>query len=125
MAAHQLAPDDPRSLNLLALATLRWRGNEGAQTAFDLLQRAHAMATDYLPAIVNMTAIARASGNQELIRSIEAERDARMASAPDWLGIDGPTLPFGFSACAIDRSLALQQAVRIDSPEVFAHALAD
>ena len=125
MAACRIAPDDPRSLNLLALATLRWRGSDGGQTAFELLQRAAAAAPDYLPAIVNLTAIARATDNAPLTRAVEAERDRRLANAPSWFGIDGPTLPFGFDDCAVARSHALQQAVRNDAPQLFAATLTD
>jgi hypothetical protein len=41
----------------------------------------------------------------------------------DWSSIDGPTLPFGFDNSAVERSLALQQAIRTGSPAVFAAAL--
>jgi len=123
MQAHQAAPDDPRSLNLLALATLRWRGNDGGQAAFDLLRRASAVSPHYLPAIVNLTALAESSGNEPLTRTLTTERDRRLASTPDWLGIDGPTFPFGFDNRAVDRSLALQQAIRSNAPQLFAQAL--
>ncbi|MGK0153299.1 MAG: hypothetical protein ACI9SE_000243 [Neolewinella sp.] len=123
VAAYKLAPDDPSALNLMALATLRWRGNEGGQAAFDLLRRALDVSPSYLPAIVNLTAIARASGNQALVTQVEAERDRRLAHTPDWSGIDGPTLPFGFDACAIDRSMALQQAIRSNEPAAYTASL--
>jgi hypothetical protein len=123
VAANKLAPDDPRTLNLLGLATLRWRGNEGGQAAYDLLRRACEAAPDYVPAMVNLVAIARASGDPQLVRNAEAERDRRLASTNDWSGIDGPTLPFGFDNRSIERSLALQEAIRTGSPAAFTKTL--
>ena len=41
----------------------------------------------------------------------------------DWASIDGPMLPFGFDNCTVQRSLALQEAVRTGSPDTFAQTL--
>lgn len=125
LAAHKAAPEDPRGLNLMALATLRWRGNDGGQTAFDLLQRASAIAPDYAPSVVNLTAIAQASGNEQLLRAVVDERNRRLEQSTDWFALDGPVLPFGFDEKSIARSLALQDAVRSGRPKVFADSLAD
>lgn len=123
MAAHRHAPDDPRTLNLLGLATLRWRGCEGGQDAFTLLRTASEASADYLPSVINMAALAAATDNLPLQQAMKAECDRRLANTADWSSIDGPTLPFGFDNCAVERSLALQQAIRTSSPAVFVEAL--
>ncbi len=122
LAAHDLAPDDPRTLNLLGLATLRWRGAEGGDAAWRLWHRAAAAAPGYVPAATNLAAIAAASGDEALQRATRRELDRR-AAGPSWADLDGPTLPFGYAGLAIDRSLALQAAVRTGEPAVFADAL--
>ena len=47
----------------------------------------------------------------------------RCAHPPDWRAVDGPTLPFGYTGVAVDRSLALQHAVREGRVDVFAATL--
>lgn len=123
LAAHDLAPDDPRTLNLLGLATLRWRGAEGGEAAWRLWQRALAAAPDYVPAAANLAAIAAASGDAGLQRAVRGVLAARQDTA-SWTAVDGPTLPLGFGAPAVDRSLALQAAVRAGEPAILARALA-
>ncbi|MFN8824657.1 MAG: hypothetical protein ACK501_06800, partial [Planctomycetota bacterium] len=122
MAAHDLAPDDPRTLNLLGLATLRWRGNEGGEAAWRLWQQAAIADPAYVPAAANLLALAGTTGNDGLIHRARADFERRLAG-PRWRDLDGLVLPFGFSALAVDRSLALQQAVRRDEPQVLAAAL--
>jgi hypothetical protein len=123
LAAHELAPDDPRTLNLLGLATLRWRGAAGADAAWRLWHRALAAAPDYVPAAANLASIAAATGDPSLQRATRAELERRRAHA-HWRSLDGPTLPLGFGDVAIERSLALQAAVRANQPAILAHALA-
>ena len=123
LAANELAPDDPRTLNLLGLATLRWRGAEGGEAAWRLWSRALEASPSYAPAAVNLSAIAAATGDGALHAAVRAERDRRLDGA-DWQDVDGPTLPMGFDACAIERSLALQAAVRAGKPDAFARSLA-
>lgn len=122
LAAHELAPDDPRTLNLLGLATLRWRGAAGGDAAWHLWRRAAEIAPGYLPAAVNLAALAAAGNDDGLSRATRAEVDRRAATAA-WADVDGPTLPLGFAAGAIDRSLALQAAVRGGDAATFARAL--
>jgi len=124
LAANQLAPDDPRTLNLLGLASLRWRGAEGGEAAWSLWQRALQASPSYAPAAVNMAAIAAATGDEALQRAVRDERNRRLLDVT-WADVDGPTLPLGFDACAIDRSLALQTAVRSGAPQTFASSLVD
>ncbi len=119
IAAHDLAPDDPRTLNLLGLATLRWRGNEGGEAAWRLWHRALAAAPHYVPAAANLAALAAATTDTRLQREARAELQRR-ASTSDWIDLDGPVLPFGYHPRAIDRSLALQTAVRTGDPAAFA-----
>ncbi|MCK5940855.1 MAG: glycosyltransferase family 1 protein, partial [Planctomycetes bacterium] len=119
MAAVRDAPNDPRALNLLALATLRWRGADGGPDAFALWQRALAACPIYLPAAVNLATLAKAADDAGLRRATEAERDRRLGAATTWESIDGPMLPFGFDAATIDRSLALQTAIHQGSPTTF------
>lgn len=122
LAAHHLAPDDPRTLNLLAMATLKWRGGEGGDAAWRLWQRAAAIDPTYLPAATNLAALALAAGDGNLQRAARREVDRR-ATATTWASLDGPTLPLGYAELAIDRSLALQAAVRAGEPQLFAGAL--
>ncbi|MCR9244896.1 MAG: glycosyltransferase [bacterium] len=124
LAANQLAPDDPRTLNLLALATLRWRGSDGGGTAWKLLHRALEISPSYVPAATNLAALASATQDHHLLGRVQCEVDRRI-EGPDWRDLDGPTLPFGYAERAIDRSLALQSAVREGDPGLFAATLAD
>ena len=103
--------------------TLRWRGGEGGAAAWRLWQRAVNLAPGYLPAATNLAAVAAASGDQQLQRAVRELLDARQ-HATDWAALDGPTLPLGFADVAIDRSLALQAAVRADQPSLLARELA-
>lgn len=123
LAAHHLAPDDPRTLNLLGLASLRWRGKEAGEAAWNLWQRAAAMAPDYVPAAANLATIAAATGDARLHERTLHDLGRRLQK-PAWSDLDGPTLPLGFADVAIDRSLALQAAVRAGEPATFARALA-
>lgn len=123
LAAHDLAPDDPRTLNLLGLATLRWRGAEGADAAWRLWHRAAAMATGYVPAVANLASVAATACDLRLQQLTQRELERRLHE-PGWADLDGPTLPLGFPAPAVERSLALQAAVRAGDPRVFARALA-
>ncbi|HEX5051635.1 MAG TPA: glycosyltransferase [Planctomycetota bacterium] len=123
LAAHDLNPRDPRTLNLLGMATLRWRGAQGGEAAWRLWQRAAEAAPGYLPAATNLAAIAAATGDPALQQAARRELERRSA-AVRWADLDGPTLPFGPCELAIDRSLALQAAVRAGEPAVFASTLA-
>lgn len=124
LAAHELARDDVRTLNLLGLATLRWRGGDGGDAAWKLWHRAATADRHYVPAAVNLAAIAAASGDQRLQQATAAELARRAGAAATWRALDGPTLPLGYAATAIDRSLALQAAVRQGEAPVFARELA-
>ena len=123
LAAHDRAPDDPRTVNLLGVATLRWRGVEAADAAWRLFHRAATMAGGYVPAVVNLAAIAAASTDLALQQRVQKELDRRLHE-PAWADLDGAMLPLGVGAAAIDRSLALQAAVRGADPRVFARVLA-
>lgn len=122
LAANYLAPDDPRTLNMLALATLRWRGADGGETAWQLWRRAIAISPTYLPAAANLAALATATNDARLVSAVQCEVEKRAATM-SWDDLDGPTLPFGYVERAIDRSLALQSAVREDDPSLFAATL--
>jgi hypothetical protein len=123
LAAHDLAPHDPRTLNLLGLASLRWRGADAADAAWKLWQRAVAIDPGYVPAAVNLAAVAATTGDVVLQRHARDLVQSGLRD-PSWAALDGPMLPFGFSRDAIDRSLALQHAVRSGSPTPFARELA-
>lgn len=123
LAAHDLAPEDPRTLNLMGLATLRWRGGEAGDAAWRLWQRALAMDAHYVPAAANLAAIADATGDAGLRRATRAELGRRLAGS-DWANLDGPLLPFGFTAPTVARSLALQAAIRAGEPAILAEQLA-
>ena len=123
MDAARAAPADPRALNALAMATLRWRGGAGAGEAIELFRKAMAYSADYLPAAVNLQQLAEAAGNDALRRTASAARERRLADASSWEAIDGPMLPFGYGVDVVDRSLALQRAVRDGSTAAFVAAL--
>ncbi len=123
LAAHALAPEDPRTLNLLGLAAVRARGNDGAGDAYRLWRRALQLAPRYVPAAANLGALVAGSSDVALVQQVRSLRDGQLTAAT-WADLDGPTLPFGYGALAIDRSLALQAAVRSGDPQPFALALA-
>ncbi len=122
LAAHDLAPSDPRTLNLLGMATLRWRGAAGGDAAWRLWHRAAQLDPHYVPAAVNLASLADATGDPALRAAARRELDRR-AGATAWPDLDGPTLPFGYAELAVDRSLALQHAVRRGDPALFAGSL--
>ncbi len=122
LAAYDLAPDDPRTLNLLGLATLRWRGADGGEAAWRLWQRALVVGPDYVPAAANLATVAAATGDGSLVRGAREELERRLATS-SWSALDGPTLPLGFGGVAVDRSLALQAAIRANEPAVLAREL--
>lgn len=125
VAAHKEAPDDPATLNLLGLAMLRWRGPAGGQDAFNLLRNASQVSDTYLPAVVNMAAIAAATNDPHLQRLVRDECVRRSDNLTNWSNLDGPTLPLGFEAATIDRSLALQHALRTNTPQHLATTLVE
>jgi Flp pilus assembly protein TadD len=102
LAANHLAPNDARTLNLLGLATLRWRGGEGADAAWQLWQRALSMDARHVPAAVNLAAIAGATGDVRVQRATRAELERRLDGAV-WTDLDGPTLPLVFAGAAVRR----------------------
>ena len=117
------APEDPRALNALAMATLRWRGNHGADQALQLLGKALSCSDGYVPAAVNLQHLAEAAADDGLRAAATSACAQRLADASRWEDIDGPMLPFGFGADAVDRSLALQRAVLAGTPATFVEAL--
>jgi hypothetical protein len=122
LAAHDLAPDDARMLNLLGIATLRWRGAAAGDAAWRLWQRATEADPHYVPAARNLATLAATTGDLALMHAASQECRRRLVE-PTWRDLDGPTLPLGFQPTAIDRSLALQSAVRDGSTARFAGVL--
>ena len=82
------------------------------------------VSPSYVPAATNLAALASATNDRDLVGRVRCEVDRR-AARPRWVDLDGPTLPFGYAARAIDRSMALQAAVRTGDPGVFALTLVD
>jgi hypothetical protein len=121
--ACRLLPDEPRALNALAVATLRWRGGAGGEPAFHLLRKACDVAPGYLPARRNLVELLAAAGQDESSLRAMHESHRRAHEAPTWHDVDGPVLPLGFAGPAIERSLVLQAAVREGSPRSFASVL--
>lgn len=122
LRAHRLAPEDPRPLNVLGLATLRWRGSSGAEAAFGMWQRAAALDPGYVPALHNLAELLGAAGDLPRQRTIR-ERIAERLPAAGWSQLHGPLLPLRFCATTIERSLVLQAAVRNDRPQLLAECL--
>ena len=73
LAAQRAAPDDPRSLNVLALASLRLQGNDGAQAAWRLWSRAAEICPTYLPAVTNLVVLAAATPDRNLAAATRGE----------------------------------------------------
>lgn len=123
LQACELLPLDPRPHNLLALATLRWRGGDGAAAALQLWRKACALAPGYLPAAVNTVELLTAARRPDLLTAADAVLAQRLQRAPDWADVDGPAMPLGFHPRAVDRAQAMQQAVRTRDPATLARAL--
>ncbi|MBK8099943.1 MAG: glycosyltransferase [Planctomycetes bacterium] len=124
VAATRALPVDPRPLNTLALANLRWRGSEGADAAHQLWRKAIAIAPAYVPAAANLLELMRATGDPALVRAARDELARRVQDASTFADIDGPLLPLGFSERAIDHATALREAVLAGDPAVFTAAVA-
>lgn len=122
LAAVQAMPEDPRALNLLAIANLRLQGQAGAEAAQRLWSRAATIAPSYLPALANLANLAEAAGHLAAAQPLRA-RLQQLQPHAQWADVDGPTLPLGYSAPAVKRSLALQAAVRNRRSDQFAAAL--
>lgn len=122
LAAHELAPNDPRTLNLLGVASLRWRGAVAGDAAWRMWQRALAADPGYVPALANLAAVAAATNDRTLQRQVSEALTTRAATR-QWSALDGPVLPLAFTDVAIARSLALQAAVRAGEPAILAREL--
>lgn len=120
--AADLAPEDPRALNALALAWLKTAGLGEAQRAADLLARACTVSPSYLPAVRNLVVLCAANGRPDLANGWRSELEERSAEAGDWRDFDGPVLPLGFTREGIALSHALAQAIARDDRELLAHA---
>jgi hypothetical protein len=103
-------------LNVLAVATLHWRGIAGAAAALNLLQRAAANDPDFVPPAWNIAQVLAGSDHCDLQARAAASVRQRAAGARDWRALVGPVLPVGFSAQSVDWSLAVQACVRTGSP---------
>ena len=112
MAAVRLLPDDPRALNVMAVAGLAWRGAGMAQEALALLQRAFAADQDFVPAAFNLARLLKGSDRTDLALAAAAHAQQRAAAATAPTALSGPMLPLGFGAESVDWSRALQQAWR-------------
>lgn len=114
MDACRQRPTDARALNVLALATLRWRGSQGAQQALQLLHRAFAADPCYAPAAANLAHLLAFGDRADLqLAAVEAFA-SRVNSTANPLALAGPVLPFGYTKQSVDWSLALQSAARHD-----------
>lgn len=112
MDAVRAAPQDARALHLLALATLRWRGAAGANEALNLLRRAAAADPAFAPPTLSLAHLLRGSDRPDLQLEAAAAAEARVHAARTANDLAGPTLPFGFSAGAVDWSRGLQHFAR-------------
>lgn len=120
LRAVEMAPADPRPLNALALATLRWRGQEGADQAVQLLRKACVLSPSYLPAARNLVALLEGADREDLARPARADLDRRLSRAPDWWDVDGPLFPVGYTEAALTNARALADALRADDPSLLA-----
>ena len=123
MDAVRAAPDDARALNVLAVATLRWKGVAAARDAVSLLHRACSADAGFAPAAWNLAHVLHGSDRQDLYLKAAEEAQRRATHARDCSQISGPLLPLGYSAQSIDWSRALQHAWRTAKPSATAHLL--
>ena len=123
MDAVRAAPDDARALNVLAVATLRWKGVAAARDAVSLLHRACSADAGFAPSAWNLAHVLHGSDRQDLYLKAAEEAQRRAMHARDCSQISGPLLPLGYSAQSIDWSRALQHAWRTAKPSATAHLL--
>ncbi|MEQ1634162.1 MAG: glycosyltransferase [Planctomycetota bacterium] len=112
MAVVRSAPSDARALNVLALATIRWRGPRAAVDAVALLQRACAADSRLVAPAWNLAQLLQRSDRPDLYIAAVDEALQRAHTANDTDALLGPLLPIGFARAAVDWSHALQRAVR-------------
>ena len=93
MAAVRRAPNDARALNVLAVATLRWRQHAGGQDALALLQRASAADPTFLPPVWNLAQLLQGSDRADLHLAAADEALRRAHSAQNQEALTGPMLP--------------------------------
>ena len=123
--AAQLAPDDPRPHNALALALLRAAPNAHAAEALALLQRAAALSPRYVPSVINLGFLLEALGRPDAARACTVELQRRLAAGPHFADLDGPVLPLGCSERTIAIAHDLREAVLDGSPAGHLAAWAD
>jgi len=122
LQAHQQAPDDPRGLNLLGVASLHSDNSAAANTAARLWQTAAAHSPAYLPAAVNLRTLARAANDRALLRHAETQVERRSAVSA-WQDLDGAVAPIGYDLRSIGRSQALREGVLRNDPQAYAACL--
>lgn len=111
------APDHPRALVALALATLRWRGAAGAAQALPLLQRAVAADPANVAAAQSLAALLGAADRPDLQRAAAEIAARRLAAARGIADVGGPVLPLGFGARSLAWARALQEVARGAPPQ--------
>lgn len=116
MAAVRALPGDARALNTLALATLRWRGVDGATSALQLLQTAADADPSFVPPLCNLAELFAIAQRPDLAERTRAAAADRASRAADWRALAGPMLPFGFAARSVDWSRSLQACARTGTP---------
>jgi len=92
--------------------------------ALQLWQRAAAAAPEYVPALANLATLLAGDGSGTRTTTVRTELERRIAGAGSLLALDGPVLPLGYAAVAVDRSAALQQAIRTGNPAHYARTFA-
>jgi hypothetical protein len=120
--ACDLAPDDPRPLNALALALVQADPGQFTARIFELLDRSCAAAQRYVPAAFNRAFLLAACGHAAAA-SARDEALRRLADSPRWQDLDGLFLPIGFCARAVAHAAALGEAVRQLDPTRLVTAL--
>lgn len=109
--ASDLAREDPRPLNGMALAMLHSGSPADLARAAALLGRACSVAPGYVPSALNLGWLMEAGGRHAESMACKREVENRLANVSDWTDLDGPVMPGGFSPRGLAVAGGLRESV--------------